>query len=152
MRQNHAIADPSQERRIVNAFHRFVVIVNSMLKDNYLGMIGMPADGYNFGVSRAHELTVSLQWLYEKHPEGQEDLIWNTMELMFSGAVAGGRDWTTFFVKDAFPTGPSPSGTPGGGFQHGVNLAEGTIFPCTVYKMDPPNNYRLKIYGTAVSN
>lgn len=100
-----------------------------MLKNNYTGLIenrtiGNTFDPYGSGLSRTHELPLSLQWLYEKYPLNNSEVIWETMELMFQGRRAGGRDWTTFFVQEAFPT----QGTPyikTSGFTHGVNLAEG---------------------------
>jgi len=108
--------------------HKFVVLANSMLKANYTGFIQQPGDDfdpYGFGVSRAHELSTSLQWLYEAHPDGQEGVIWETMELMWSGAVVGGKDWTTFFVDGVFPKLGTPEQKVSGGFEHGVNMAQG---------------------------
>jgi len=101
-----------------------------MLNDNYTGLINAPGDGYEFGLARAHEFVLSLQWLYENHPDGQEALIWQTMELTWAATVAGARDWTTFFTPGAFPTVGTPQINPiGGGFEHGVNLAEGMWYP-----------------------
>jgi len=108
--------------------HKFVSLANSMLKDNYTGFIQQPGDDFDpwgFGVSRAHELSSSLQWLYEVHPDGQEAVIWETMELMWSGAVVGGKDWTTFFVEGVFPLLGTPPEKVIGGFEHGVNMAQG---------------------------
>jgi len=134
--RNHAAADPSQEQKIVTAIHKFVVIANSMLNDNYAGLINAPGDGYLFGLARAHEFVLSLQWLYEFHPDGQEALIWETMELTWAATVVGARDWTTFFVDGAFPTVGTPEINPiGGGFEHGVNLAEGLRSPAELYRM-----------------
>lgn len=125
---NHAIADSSQTRVIVDAMLRFTELAHTMLKDNYTGFIpqaGDSFDPYKFGLARAHELSTSLQWLYEEYPSGKEAIIWETMELMFAGAKVAGRDWSKFFVKGVFPE--APSTMPTLNFQHGVNLAEGKI-------------------------
>jgi hypothetical protein len=113
--------------------HKFTALAHKMLRNNFTGLLqdkgqGDNFDPYGFGVSRTHELPMALQWLYENHPRGQEGVIWETMELMFEGGRQGGRDWTTFFVKDVFPT----VGTPNiktSGFTHGVNLAQGMYAP-----------------------
>lgn len=118
----------------MTAMHKFTILANSMLKDNFTGLIqnktlGDSFDPYGFGLARTHELPMSLQWLYENYPRNNSEIIWETIELMFAGGVAGGKDWTTFFVEGVFPT----LGTPfikTSSFTHGVNLAQGmTITP-----------------------
>ncbi|RDW72517.1 uncharacterized protein DSM5745_07689 [Aspergillus mulundensis] len=135
----YAEADPSETDRIVTAMHRFTALAHTMLQNNFTGLLqdeqeGDNFDPYRFGVSRTHELPLALQWLYENHPRGQEGIIWETMELMFTGGKRGGRDWTTFFVEGVFPT----VGTPDiktSGFTHGVNLAQGLRYPTVLYRM-----------------
>lgn len=117
-----------QTDKIVTAMIRFVGLANEMLKNNYTGFIQQPGDDfdpYGFGTTRAHELSTSLQWLFEEHPQGQEALIWETMELMWSGAIVAKKDWTTFFVEETFPKVPLVKGNKTLSFMHGVNLAEG---------------------------
>jgi hypothetical protein len=136
--QQYAQADPSKTERIVTAMHKFTVLANSMLKDNFTGLIenktlGDSFDPYGFGLSRTHELPISLQWLYENYPRNNSELIWETIELMFAGGVAGGKDWTSFFIEGVFPT----LGTPfikTSSFTHGVNLAEGLEIKLTTWK------------------
>ncbi|KAL3496096.1 hypothetical protein BJX62DRAFT_251691 [Aspergillus germanicus] len=135
----YAEADPSETDRIVTAMHKFTALAHTMLRNNFTGLLqdknqGDNFDPYGFGVSRTHELPMALQWLYENHPRGQEGVIWETMELMFEGGRQGGRGWTTFFVKDVFPT----VGTPNiktSGFTHGVNLAQGLRYPSVLYRI-----------------
>lgn len=82
-------------------------------------------DQFKIGLMRTHEITQSLQWLYEYHPDGNEALIWETMELMYECGRTWKGDWTKFITPEAFPTGrvaPSKVSTP----THGVNLAEGS--------------------------
>lgn len=109
--------------------HKFTILAHSMLKDNFTGLIenttlGDEFDPYGFGLARTHELPMSLQWLYENYPRNNSEVIWETIELMFAGGVAGGKDWTTFFVEGVFPTLGTPYITTSS-FTHGVNLAEG---------------------------
>lgn len=135
---NHAIADPDQEDKIITAMHRFVSIANSMLKNNYTGYIQQPGDNfdpYGFGVVRAHELSTSLQWLYDVHPRGNEMMIWETMDLMWAGAIVAKRDWSNFFVDGVFPTQGTPIAKAKINFEHGVNMAQGLRFMAQKYRM-----------------
>ncbi|KAL4749559.1 hypothetical protein BDW72DRAFT_194695 [Aspergillus terricola var. indicus] len=143
--QQYAQVDPSETERIVTAMHKFTILANSMLEDNFTGLIqnkllGDSFDPYGFGLSRTHELPMSLQWLYENHPRNNSEVIWETIGAMFAGGVAGGNDWTTFFVEGVFPT----LGTPfimTSSFTHGVNLAQGLRYPTVLYQMN--GNYSL---------
>ncbi len=104
-----------------------------MLKNNYTGLINKAGDDFDlggFGERRVQELPMSLQWLYDHHPEGHEELLVETMELMFNSTQITGFDWTRFFVDGVFPKLGSPYITDYT-FTHGVNLAEGgfsTVF------------------------
>lgn len=100
-----------------------------MLKNNFTGLIQQKSqsdnfDPYGFGLSRTHELPMSLMWLYEKYPRNNSEVIWETIELMFEGGREGGRDWTSFFVDGVFPIAGTGTFVPSG-FTHGVNLAQG---------------------------
>jgi len=122
---NHAIADPSQTDRIVTAMLNYASLAYKMLKNNYQGYLEGPGDNfdhYGFGILRAHDFSTSLQWLYENHPRGQKKMLWEIMNLMWSGAEVAKKDWTTFFTEDGFNKGASHNEAP---FEHGVNLAEG---------------------------
>jgi hypothetical protein len=98
-----------------------------MLKNNFTGLIqdrsqGDNFDPWGFGVSRTHELPISLMWLYEKHPRQNSEVILETIDLMFEGGRLENRDWTTFFVDGTFP---KDTNFKSSGFTHGVNLAQG---------------------------
>lgn len=125
----YAEAEPSEAERIVEALHKFVRLVHSMLSNDFTGLVqnktvGDDFDPYGFGLARTHELPISLMWLYEKYPRNDSQIIWETMQLMFEGGRVGGKDWTTFFVNGTFPTVGTPNITTSS-FTHGVNLAQG---------------------------
>jgi hypothetical protein len=127
MAQQYAEADPTETDRIVTALHSFVILVHSMLRADFTGLINQPGDHYDvygFGVARGHELPMSLQWLYDNHPRNNSEIIWETIELMFEGTRKASLDWTTFFVLGVFPTTeilPRKENM----FTHGVNTIEG---------------------------
>lgn len=129
--QQYAEADPTQTERIVDAMHRFTVLAHDMLKNNYTGLLVHGNDNFDtagFGVGRTHELHIPLQWLYEKYPRNNSQVIWETMELMIAGGVVWGADWRTFWKEGVYPPVYYDS-TPfhlKWVFLHGVNMAEGT--------------------------
>ncbi|KAF2239544.1 duf1680 domain-containing protein [Viridothelium virens] len=136
----YAEADPSQTERIVDAMHRYVVLAHSMLQNNYTGLIVHGNDTFDtagFGVGRTHEMHIPLQWLYEKYPRNNSQIIWETMELMIDGGVSWGADWRTFWVEGVYPpvlydTTPYDLSWV---FIHGVNMAEGLRYPLSIYRM-----------------
>ncbi|KAI0873015.1 duf1680 domain-containing protein [Hypoxylon argillaceum] len=135
----YAQADPTETDRIVDAMHRYITLAHSMLQNNFTGLIPKPDDvfdGAGWGAARAHEMHISLQWLYENYPKNNSNLIWDTMDLMIQGNVAFGVDWRNFFVEGVFPEvvyAPRAQSYPWL-FTHGVNLAEAIRFPLAIYR------------------
>ncbi|CAG9972518.1 unnamed protein product [Clonostachys byssicola] len=132
----YAEADPTETDRIVTALHKFVDLAHGMLKNNFTGLIQDRSqddnfDPWGFGVSRTHELPISLMWLYEKHPRQNSEVILETIDLMFEGGRLGNRDWTTFFVEGTFP---KDTNFKSSGFTHGVNLAQGLRYPSVLHR------------------
>jgi len=70
--------------------HQYIELAHSMLRDNFTGLVpkeGDVFDGSGWGPARAHEMHISLQWLYENHPRNNSQLIWETMDLMIQGST-----------------------------------------------------------------
>ncbi|KUJ21209.1 duf1680 domain-containing protein [Mollisia scopiformis] len=136
----YAEADSTEADRIVDAMHRYVVLAHSMLRNNFTGLIVHGNDTFDtagFGVGRTHEMHIPLQWLYEKYPRNNSQIIWETMELMIAGGVSWGADWRTFWVEGVYPTVLYDT-TPydlSWVFIHGVNMAEGLRYPLAIYRM-----------------
>lgn len=113
-----AESDPAQVGKIVPALHKFVALANSMLKNG---------EGLNDGgwaKTRWEDFVITLQWLYDNHPDGNEDLLLETMKLL----KWTGDPWEEVFSAQYFPTGPTedlqnPFDLPL--VWHGVNMAEG---------------------------
>ncbi|KAL0255174.1 hypothetical protein SLS55_009704 [Diplodia seriata] len=125
---NHAVADAAKRYAIIDAMLKFVKLVENMLERDYEGYLPKDGDEFDkqwFGVARAHELSTTLQWLYDEAEAVQHrDSIWNVMEMLWEGSRLAKRDWTVFFTKENFPQKPSVKHhSPN--FQHGVNLAQG---------------------------
>ncbi|PAV17963.1 hypothetical protein PNOK_0644900 [Pyrrhoderma noxium] len=100
---------------VVPALYKFVSLANTMLKN------GEGVD--DWAATRWEDFVIALQWLYDNHPNGNEELLIETMKLLKST----GDPWEDVFSKEYFPTvavdnlrNPFPVLT-----WHGVNMAEG---------------------------
>ncbi|KAF7589543.1 hypothetical protein BBP40_004166 [Aspergillus hancockii] len=134
----HAQAEPERRNEIVTAMLRFTRLAHRMIQNNYQGYLSHEGDRFDplkFGLARAHELSTTLQWLYENVSDDEDrSVIWDTMDLMWIGAEIGGRDWSKFFVPGVFPT--SASVKPQPNFQHGVNTAQALRYMAQKYRMN----------------
>ncbi|OKL64613.1 hypothetical protein UA08_00565 [Talaromyces atroroseus] len=132
---NHAVADPAQYNRIVEAMLSFTKLANSMLKDNFQGLIPHPGDEFDeFCITRAHELSTSLQWLYDQVENRQDKiLIWDTMDLAWEASRVGDRDWSKFFTEEQFPKKPAAPGSTL--MKHVVNVSEALRYMPQLYRM-----------------
>ncbi|KAJ6497537.1 hypothetical protein C8R45DRAFT_983301 [Mycena sanguinolenta] len=108
-------AYPEVTNRVVDALHRFVPLANAMLK------AGNGTD--EWAATRWEDFVYTLQWLYDNHPNGKEDLLLETMHL----SKLSGIPWELVFSEEFFPKieaekleNPFPELS-----WHGVNMAEG---------------------------
>ncbi|KAJ7876089.1 hypothetical protein B0H14DRAFT_2714547 [Mycena olivaceomarginata] len=102
-------AYPEVTDRVVAAFHRFVPLANAMLK------AGNGTD--EWAATRWEDFVYVLQWLYDNHPNEQEDLLLETMHL----SKLSGIPWELVFSEE-----PKNSENPFPELSwHGVNMAEG---------------------------
>ncbi|KAI1080576.1 hypothetical protein F5B20DRAFT_103848 [Whalleya microplaca] len=135
----YAEADPTQTERILDAMHRYTVLAHSMLKNNYTGLLVHGDDIFDtagFGVGRTHEMHIPMQWLLERDPRNNTDIILETMDLMIDGGVLWGADWRTFWTDEAYPK-VLYENTPfdlSWVFIHGVNMAQGLRYTLSLYR------------------
>ncbi|KAF7289348.1 hypothetical protein MIND_01396900 [Mycena indigotica] len=106
---------PELTSRVVDALHRFVPLANKMLK------AGVGTE--EWAQTRWEDFVVTLQWLYDNHPNGQEELLLDTMQ----ESKWSGIPWELVFSEKFFPKieaekleNPFPELS-----WHGVNIAEG---------------------------
>ena len=83
--------EPSRATKIVPAMYRFIELMHTMLIDNV---------GFDqiWGRVRYPDMIISLQWLYEKYPEGNKQLLLETMFLLKSR----GMDWMNYWTKENY--------------------------------------------------
>ncbi|KAL1728181.1 hypothetical protein EV714DRAFT_238256 [Schizophyllum commune] len=83
--------DASLTDRVVTAIHKFVVLAHEMLVN------GEGVD--KWAATRWEDFVVVLQWLYDSHPRGQEELLIDTMKYL----KWTGIPWEQVFTEELFP-------------------------------------------------
>ncbi|KAH8591939.1 hypothetical protein B0O99DRAFT_518418 [Bisporella sp. PMI_857] len=120
-------AEPKEAERLVPNIYKFLELSKHMLEDDYLGYVGREdsAFDYRWGIVRSHDMILSLQWLYQKYPQGNEELLLDIMRLLNEKAW----DWAWFYSDEVFPKGDLELDPPKDEelfwFYHGVNSAMG---------------------------
>ncbi|KAE8391923.1 hypothetical protein BDV23DRAFT_171284 [Aspergillus alliaceus] len=90
----HAQAEPGRRNEIIKSILRLTRLAHSMIQDSYQGYLSHGGDHFDplkFGLARAHELSTTLQWLHENVTEEDQPVIWETMDLLWTGAKIGLR-------------------------------------------------------------
>ncbi|KAF2425335.1 hypothetical protein EJ08DRAFT_672097 [Tothia fuscella] len=118
-------------KRVLSALHKFVDLQNSMLKNDYEGYLLKEGDvlseeDHGWGRVRVADMMITLQWLLEHDPAGQETELWENLDYLRKGQI----DWAEWYtegvyikedlsmvnesiVKPLFP------------YEHGVNVGQG---------------------------
>jgi hypothetical protein len=123
---------------ILPAMHRFVRLMYSMLQDHHQGYVWKPGDLFDeqWGRSRAADMILALQWLYEKHPMGNEKEIYFCMKEMYDMSY----DWSYWFSEehfikgdlDTYPDDLTRSLFP---YVHGVNAGQGLKWGAVIRRL-----------------
>lgn len=135
-----AQADADYTERVVEAMHRFAVLMNSMLADNYTGFIYHDGDEYpesatEWGLSRAQDLMVPLQWLFDYYPRNNSQILLENMQYLYDAGV----NWDYWYQAQVFPRGELDMldqtfyDAQAWEYFHGVNIGEG-LKACAVYR------------------
>lgn len=135
-----AQADAEYTDRIVDSMHRFAVLINSMLADNYTGFLYHEGDEYTegateWGLSRAQDLMVPLQWLVDYYPRNNSQILIENMQYLYEAGV----NWDYWYQADVFPRGQLDElnqtfyNDQPWEYQHGVNMGEG-LKACAIYR------------------
>lgn len=123
-------ADIIQANKVIPAMHTFINLMHSMLVEN-TGLTQI------WGRARFPDMLISLQWLYENYPLGNQTLMLDTMSLLESR----GFDWSSYWTEDNFIFAdldtiqdPIDGDSPLFPFVHGVNAAQGLKAGATIYR------------------
>lgn len=130
-------ANPDAYRdTVVPAMHRYVELMHEMLANNYTGYLyhdgdAVAADDTVWGRVRAQDMVISLQWMLEKHPNNNSQILLDNMNFLYNASLK----WEDWYQPSVYPfddlydiagTGsPLPSQNPQYPFEHGVNVGQG---------------------------
>ena len=123
-------AEPNRAAKIIPAMHSFVNLMNSMLVDN----IGLDEI---WGKVRYPDMLMTLQWLYETYPEGNQQTLLETMYLLRQRGLEWSAWWTdgTFIFEDLDTVQPPITDqSPEYAFTHGVNAAQGLKAGAAIFR------------------
>lgn len=97
----------SSDSRVIPAMLKFLQTAHKrMLQDWPLGN--------TWSAARWQDLVLTVHWLLDFHPGGQEQMLWDLAQLLHQQ----GFDWKGWFGNDTFPTGSVKTTTL---YTHGVN-------------------------------
>jgi hypothetical protein len=133
-----AEAEPRLTSTIVGTMHSFIDLMHQMLTAGHQGYVWKPGDLFDeqWGRSRAADMIIALQWLYEKYPLGNEEKLHECMAYMYEMAY----DWSYWFSEDnflkddldLFPEDVTNSLFP---YVHVVNAAQGLKSPAVMRRI-----------------
>ncbi|KAK7060778.1 hypothetical protein VNI00_000510 [Paramarasmius palmivorus] len=120
-------ANNQNTTEVIDSVYKFVELANQLLTNGE----GRDPDGW--GDARWFEFAISLQWLYEFHPNDKEEVLLDTMEKL----KTAGFDWERVFSEELFPKTsawgmPNPFNTRL--VWHGVNVAEALKAGAVAYR------------------
>ena len=134
-----AEAEPRLTHTIVASMHNFVELMHEMLSDGYQGYVWKPGDLFDeqWGRSRAADMIIVLQWLYDKYPYDNAEKLHDCMVFMYEMAY----DWSYWFSEDIFlkddldlfPVELTSSLFP---YVHVVNAAQGLKGPAVMRRIN----------------
>lgn len=131
-------ADVLDARNMLRAMHRFVDIMHDMLKHDYQGYVWKEGDRFDqqWGRSRAADMVMALQWLYEHYPENNHVKIHECMFMIYQKAY----DWSWWFEESNFlkhdlESYPPELIDPLFPFLHVVNAAQGLKSPAVMGRL-----------------
>ena len=114
-----AEADSGMATQLIPAMYRYVNLMHSYLQQG-------EAFGQIWGQARYADMIISLQWLYENYPQGNEATLLDSMQLLQSQ----GLDWASYFTEQNYlfndlDTIDIAITTADFGFVHAVNSGQG---------------------------
>lgn len=114
-----AQADAAMAARVIPPMHRFVKLMNTIIMDG-------KSNDEVWGRSRYADMLITLQWLYEFHPDGNEDVLLQCMQRIRDH----GSDWAGYYTKENYQFIDLDlinidQTTRNFQFTHGVNVGEG---------------------------
>ena len=128
---NLADANATWQAPIVAAMHGFSGLMHAMLSANYTGYRyhdgdALAEDDFQWGRVRYQDMLISLMWLYEKHPDGQEQVLLDNMHFLYNGSISF-QAWynDAAYVREDLYDVPASVSSDNYPYLHGVNVGQG---------------------------
>ncbi|KIJ69295.1 hypothetical protein HYDPIDRAFT_79675 [Hydnomerulius pinastri MD-312] len=124
--------NPTLADTVLPPVYKFIDLANTMIQNG----TGLEP----WGEARWFEFVISLQWLYENYPNGNEDLLLSMMNSLWQTGV----DWEAVFSEQYFPTTATenlPNPFNNTLTWHGVNVAEGLKAEAVHYRFTGNQSY-----------
>ena len=130
-----AEANSSWTQPVVDSLQKFTALMHTMLSDNYTGYINTTtgasnSDDFSWGRVRSQDMSITLQWLYEKYPGNQSEILLDNMKMLHDA----GLNWEDWYNEGAYfgqgidkdlNTISIDITEPNYPFEHGVNVGQG---------------------------
>ncbi|KAK2589714.1 hypothetical protein QQS21_012605 [Conoideocrella luteorostrata] len=136
-----AEADNQWEKPVLDGLQRFMSLANKMLKNNSQGFVSCGGGvDCSWGQARIQDLIITIQWLLDHHPSGQDSLLWETMDLFHAQNPIKWDDW---YTESTYPKIVNPDESPFA-YIHGVNVGQGLKAPSVIYRINGSNTLAQK--------
>lgn len=125
-------ADPRHSSNVLPALYKFITLMHQMLVQN---------TGYEqfWGRVRYPDMIIVLQWLYEKHPGNNTDILLDTMSLLNQNGLSWAQYYSqsNYIFQDLDMVQPPITGqSPTFPYVHAVNAAQGMKFGAVLYRFN----------------
>ncbi|KAF2397914.1 hypothetical protein EJ06DRAFT_532901 [Trichodelitschia bisporula] len=136
-------AEPAMRAEVLPPLHRFVKLMNSMLHDGGAGYLLKSGDtlseeDHGWGRVRVADMMITLIWLLENDPAGQEGILFENLEMLREGAI----DWAAWYqegvyIKEDLNSVPLEYTRANFPYEHGVNVGQGLKTGAVINRFSP---------------
>lgn len=119
-----AEANSTWEKPVVDGLRRFMKLTNSMLHDDSNGYTRCRNVDCRWGQVRIADLIITIQWMLEKHPSKNDNILWDNMGMFYS---QNPFKWDAHYQEKSYGkviSDPTPW-NPKFPYLHAVNVGQG---------------------------
>ena len=113
-------ANSTWEDSVLTSMRSFMTLANSMLKNGGEGFTNCPGcDSFQWGQMRVGDMLITIQWLLERYPSDQDDLLWDNMQMFYD---LNDMKWKDYYVQGTYQAVVTNANFM---YTHGVNVGQG---------------------------
>ncbi|KAG6004218.1 hypothetical protein E4U43_000785 [Claviceps pusilla] len=144
-----AEVDHKWEEDIVRSLRSFMILANTMLKDNSRGFV-LCSDNVDcsWGQARAHDMIITIQWLLDRphlvvHDAEFLQVLWENMDMFYAQNPMKWDDW---YTNETYPKVVNPHNQTIIPYTHGVNVGQGLKASAVIYRINGTQSLVQKSY------